>query len=70
MNLPQLFGKNDRLRRKELGLSQERLAELCQFHRTYIGLVERGGRNISLNHAYRLAKALDTEVSKLTGEIP
>jgi transcriptional regulator with XRE-family HTH domain len=43
MNLPQLFGKNVRLRRNELGLSQERLAELCQFHRTYIGLVERGG---------------------------
>lgn len=69
MNLSQLFGKNVRRRRLELGLSQEGLAELCHFHRTYIGLIERGERNISLHNAYKLAKALNTSISKLTEEI-
>ena len=43
-----LFGHNVQKYRKELGLSQERLAELAGVHRTYIGMVERAEKNITL----------------------
>jgi transcriptional regulator with XRE-family HTH domain len=54
--------RNFRLKR---GLSQERLAELAQVHRTYIGDVERGKRNIALVNITRLAKALKVTPSEL-----
>jgi len=43
-----LFGEAIRNKRLEQGLSQEKLAELCGLHRTYIGGIERGERNVSL----------------------
>lgn len=58
MNSIELFGKNIRLRRKQMGLSQERLAEMSGLHRTYIGAVERCERNITLRSAERIADAL------------
>jgi transcriptional regulator with XRE-family HTH domain len=44
--------------RHEAGLSQERLAELCDLHRTEIGLLERGKRSPRLETLVRLARAL------------
>jgi transcriptional regulator with XRE-family HTH domain len=53
-------------RRLELGLSQEQLAHRCGFDRTYISMLERGKRNPSLLNLLKLAKGLESSVSKLT----
>jgi len=52
------FGNEVRLLRRRLGLSQEALAGKCGLHRTYIGSVERGERNVSLQNIVRIARAL------------
>jgi transcriptional regulator with XRE-family HTH domain len=46
-------------------LSQEKLAERAGMHRTYLGGIERGERNLSFEKLLRLAAALDVEVSEL-----
>lgn len=53
------FGRNVALIRRARALSQEQLADHAGMHRTYIGSVERGERNISLMNIHRLAQALD-----------
>jgi transcriptional regulator with XRE-family HTH domain len=60
-----LFGESIRRERKLLGVSQEGFAELCDVHRTYIGQVERGEKNISLINILRIAKALRKKPSSL-----
>ena len=52
------FGARVRQLRVDRGWSQEGLAEQAQLHRTYIGSVERGERNISLDNIWVLAEAL------------
>jgi transcriptional regulator with XRE-family HTH domain len=59
------FGIVVRERRKELHMSQERLAERARIHRTYIADVERGTRNIALRNVARLATALDLSLVDL-----
>lgn len=54
-----------RAERLALNLSQEELAERCRVHRTYLGSVERGERNISIQNVARIANALNTRVWKL-----
>jgi transcriptional regulator with XRE-family HTH domain len=51
--------------RKSKGLSQEKLAELSDLHRTYISDLERGLRNPTLSTIVSLANALETTVSEL-----
>jgi transcriptional regulator with XRE-family HTH domain len=59
------LGKNIRERRTTLGMSQEQLAAKCGLHRTYVGGVERGERNISVLNLSRLAGVLRVETSEL-----
>ncbi len=63
--LQQAFGDRVRARRLELLLSQEKLAEVCGIDRSYIGSLERGGRNVSLNNIMRLARALQMDAGDL-----
>lgn len=60
-----ICGARLRKRRQLKGLSQEGLAEVCRVHRTYVGSVERGERNVSLQNIVRLARALKTTASSL-----
>jgi transcriptional regulator with XRE-family HTH domain len=67
---PQLaFGQAVRKFRLKRAVSQERLGELANIHRTYIGDVERGTRNISLVNMTRIAKALEVPLSRLIQEM-
>lgn len=57
------FGKKVREERKELGLSQEKFADRVSVHRTYIGMIERGEKNITLENIAKVAKALNLKLS-------
>ena len=59
------FGKKVRKRRLELGLSQEELARKASVHRTYIGMIERAEKNITLENIEKIAKALAVSLSEL-----
>ena len=59
------FGKNVQRIRKEKKISQEKLAEYAGLHRTYIGMIERFERNITLINAEKVAHALGVNVSEL-----
>jgi transcriptional regulator with XRE-family HTH domain len=59
------FGQRIRHLRTARGLTQEQLAELTGFHRTYIGMVERGERNISLNNIGVFAATFEMTISDL-----
>ena len=54
-----------RVRREELGLSQEALGYKAKMHRTYVSDVERGARNPTVKVIWKLAVALETEPSSL-----
>jgi len=59
------FGKNVREKRKEKGLSQEQLSFKADLHRTYIGMIERAEKNITLSNIEKIAKALEVEIIEL-----
>ncbi len=59
------FGNKVREKRLELGLSQEELATRAKVHRTYIGMIERAEKNITLENIEKIAKALKIAVDKL-----
>ena len=60
-----ILGANVRALRIKLNLTQEQLADKCDLHRTYIGAIERGDRNISLKNIVRLADVLGVTPSDL-----
>ncbi len=59
------FGSKIQRLRKERGLSQEKLAEIASLHRTYIGMIERAEKNVTLVNIHKLAKALGVECKEL-----
>lgn len=59
------FGKRIRYLREQKGISQEELSFNTGFHRTYIGMIERGERNISLSNIAVFAKTFEMDVSTL-----
>jgi transcriptional regulator with XRE-family HTH domain len=52
------LGRAIRRRREDVGLSQEELGHLSRLHRTYVGSVERGERNLTLNSLIAISRAL------------
>ncbi|TDA70733.1 MAG: XRE family transcriptional regulator [Clostridia bacterium] len=60
-----LFGQRVRSLRLRMGVSQEELAFQSGLHRTYIGAIERGERNISLDSIVKLARALGVQPADL-----
>lgn len=63
------FGNRIRELRKSRGLSQEALADLAELDRSYIGGVERGDRNISLNNIQKLSIALNVNITEFFKEL-
>jgi len=59
------FGKRLRELRKKEGLSQEELGFRAGIHRTYVGAIERGEQNLSIDNVHKLAKALKTSPDEL-----
>lgn len=61
----QKFGAKVRAERLKRGLSQERLAEKAGVHRTYVGMIERAEKNITLLNIEKIAHALEMPIDKL-----
>lgn len=59
------FGEKVREIRTQKGLSQEHLAHLADVHRTYIGMIERAEKNITLVNIEKIAKALNVDIKEL-----
>ena len=68
LNARQRFAANLKEQRLAKGLSQEDLADLCGLHRTYVGSVERGERNISIRNIAKMALALGVSMGVLVTE--
>jgi len=65
MNIKSKFWDRVRDLRKKQGLSQEKLAEKCKLHRTYIWIIERWEKNVCLENIEILATALEVEIKDL-----
>lgn len=59
------FGERVREIRVSKNLSQEQLADLASVHRTYIGMVERAEKNITLVNIEKIANALNVDITEL-----
>lgn len=65
MDIKEIFSKNLKKYRNQLGLSQEAFAEKSKLHRTYISAVESKRRSISLDNIQKIADALEIDTYKL-----
>ena len=65
MDIKEVFSKNLKKYRHNLGLSQEKFAEKAKLHRTYISAVETKRRSISLDNIQKIADALEIDTYKL-----
>lgn len=63
------MGRNLRTFRREKGLSQEAFAEQIGYHRTYVGSLERGERNVSLRTLEKFARILGVDPVRLLDEV-
>jgi transcriptional regulator with XRE-family HTH domain len=59
------IGKKVRELREKAGLSQEQFGKVAKFHRTYVGMIERGEKNITIQNLQRIAQALKVKVRDL-----
>lgn len=64
-DIKSFFGNRVRVERQRIGLSQEQLAVRAGVHRTYIGMVERAEKNITLVNIEKIAVALEMEICEL-----
>lgn len=64
-SITQYLGQRIRYYRKLRNFSQEKLAECCGFHPTYIGQIERGQKNASMESIAKIASALQVPLSQL-----
>lgn len=69
MDISKELGMKIRYYRKEKEITQEKLAELCGFHPTYIGQLERGEKNASIETLYRVSRGLNISMCSLLDEI-
>jgi transcriptional regulator with XRE-family HTH domain len=69
-DLQRTVGRNLRRYRLQRGLSQEAMARVLDVHRTYMGGVERGERNLTLNSLERIAAAIDVDPLALLATDP
>lgn len=65
LKIKKQFGKKLKYYRKLLMLSQNELGKKAKIHRTYIGSIERGEQNVSIDNIYKIAKALKIQVKEL-----
>lgn len=63
------FGARIRARRRELGLTQEQVGADCGLHRTYVGGIERGERNLSLMAIIGLAQTIGVDPGELMANL-
>ena len=62
------FGLKVKELRKQRNISQEKLAELAGLHRTYIGMIERGEKNLTILNIEKIALALNVKIIDLFNE--
>ncbi|WP_245323065.1 MULTISPECIES: helix-turn-helix domain-containing protein [Francisella] len=65
MDILKQFGNRIKKLRSEKNISQEELALIANLHRTYIGMIERGEKNLTLTSIQKLSRALEIDLSNI-----
>jgi transcriptional regulator with XRE-family HTH domain len=69
-DIKSVVGRNTRRLREKRGWSQEKLAEMADLDRTYVGRIERGEKSIGVENLFRLAEALGVQPATILGAAP